>query len=290
MNETTNNTPIIARTAMLASLNISRWTGRKFDKQTTSELTSSKGAAADAARVNLVLLKSDMLDAIQTLDNSVRAEYYRVTLPWGDNGDRVMPALKYQEFADFFTDKKTERDGLVDQFVHNYKTEVERSRYRLNSLFDIDNYPDPWDIAEKFDMRFSVRPVPTEDDFRVTLAGPAEAAIKKQVRDDLERLTTQAVGHLWAQVGEMLTTIRDRLNDPGARFKSAMVDNFLQLVNELDKLNVANDPNLDKLRNEVEKNLLALRDPDALRKDEATRAQTVRDCDKVIRQFEGLWG
>ena len=287
MNDT--NTPVIARTAMLAALNISQWAGRKFDRGASSELTMSKGAQADAARVNKLLMSKEALAPIQTVANEVRAEFYRRTMPWGDNGERILPALSYQEFAQYVSDKQREFESAVAGFIGDYKRFVEESRFRLQSLFDLNDYPQPGQIADKFRLHLSVRPIPTEDDFRVSLSQDVEDNIRQQVRADIDRLTGEAVQHLWQQVGDMLVTIRDRLSDPDARFKSAMINNFLQLVGDLDKLNVANDPKLDDLRNDVERELLCLRDPEALRKDPATRKQAVADTQKVIDKFGGLW-
>lgn len=286
-----DTTPIIARTAMLAALNISQWSARKFDKELTTELNVSKGARDDAARVNKLLVDSEVIKPVQKLANEVRGEFYHRTLPWGADGERIMPANIYTDWMQYFSAKQSEFNAAADHLAHTeYPAALERAKDRLGTMFNIDDYPDPADIRDKFDMGFGVRPVPTANDFRVNLSGEVGAAIRQQVRDDIERLTGQTVQHLWSQVGTMLTSIRDRLADPDARFKAALVENFTELVHDLDKLNVANDPDLDKLRNSAEKQLLALRDPEALRKDKATRQAAVAECDDLIDQFSGMWG
>lgn len=285
-----NQAPIIARTAMLAQLRASQWTARRFDKSATTELTSSKGAQEDAARVNKLLVDKEALKPIQQLVNQCRGEYYRVTLPWGDDGERILPAAKYQEFSSWMLGKYDEFDKLVDEFVDTYREQVEHARFRLGAMFDLNDYPKPSEIKSKFALSFGIRPIPTADDFRVSLSGDVEEQVKQQVRDDLDRLTKQTMHHLWEQVGQMIVSIRDRLSDPNARFKRGLLDNFVDLIGDLDALNVSNDPNLIELRREAQKHLTALRDPEGVRKDAETRRAVAQDMDELTKKFSGLWG
>lgn len=286
----TDSTPIIARTAMLAGLHISQWSARRYDKQASGELNASK-RAQDVARVNKLLVNSTAIKPIQQLAGEIRQEFYRRTLPWGDNGDRVLPALAYQEWMDWFGPKRDQWFDAVNHFVETtYKDEVRDAAYRMGDLFDINDYPRPSEVKTKFDMHFSVRPVPTQDDFRVSLTEDLDSMLREQVRHDIERLTSQTVAHLWSQVGEMLESIRERLSDPDARFRRGLLDNFVELVDDLDKLNVAGDPELDKLRDQAQTTILALRDPDALRKDKTARRAAADEVGSLVDQFSGMWG
>ena len=285
-----DNTPIIARTAMLASLHARQWSGRKFDRDASDDFNKSKGADKDAARVNKLLVSKEALKPVQQLVTQCRQEFYRVTLPWGDDGDRILPAAAYPDFAQFMDQKQDEFDRLVDTFVEDYRKEVREAAHRMGDLFNIGDYPKPSEIRNRFSMSFSVRPIPTQDDFRVNLSSDVEDAIRQQVQSDLETLTQTAMQHVWQRVGTMIEDVRDRLADPNARFKRNLLDNLVEMVEDLERLNVTGDPNLTALRNEAFKSLTLLRDPDALRKDEAVRADAAKDMQKLADQFGNLWG
>lgn len=286
-----DTTPIVARTAMLATLNISQWSARKFDRELTSELNVMKGAQSDAARVSKLLLPARVIKPIQQIANDVRGEFYSRTLPWNENNERLLPAMNYTEWMEFFTRRQNDFNAAADQLAqHDYPAALERAQDRLHDMFNIDDYPSPDRIRSKFDMHFGVKPVPTAGDFRVSLSGEVGEALRQQVQDEVEARTAKTVEHLWGKVGEMLTSIRDRLSDPDARFKSALVENFTELVNNLDRLNVSGDAELTKLRTEAEKKLLVLRDPEALRSNKRTRQAAVAECEDLIDKFSGLWG
>lgn len=285
-----DNTPIIARTAMLAGLHISQWSARRYDKTASHELNSSKHAK-DVARVNKLLVSGSAIKPIQQLAGEIRQEFYRRTLPWGDNGDRVLPALDYQDWMDWYNAKRDEWYDHVNHFVDTtYRDEVRDAAYRMGDLFDITDYPSPSEVKHKFHMHFSVSPVPTGDDFRVSLSEDVDAMLREQVTADIERLTAHTVAHLWAQLGEMMQAIRDRLSDPDARFRRGLLDNFVEMIDDLDKLNVAADPALDKLRDQAMTTVTALRDPDALRKDKSARQAAADEVGSLVDQFSGMWG
>lgn len=286
----TNNTPIIARTAMLTALHISQWSARKFDKSASSDLNLQK-RAKDVARVNKLLVAGDAIKPIQQLATAVRQEYYKRTLPWGDNGERVMPAKMYQDWMLWYDEQRSAFDQLVDEFAATtYREQVRDAAYRMGDLFDLSDYPRPSEVRLKFSMRFDVRPIPTQDDFRVDISADLDKVLRQQVADDLDRLTGETMRHLWSQVGEMLTNIADRLADPDARFRVALLENFTELVDDLDKLNIADDPELHRLQDTARKQLMALRDPKAMREDKPARAAAAAEARKLADEFSGMWG
>lgn len=282
-------THVIAQTAMLASLHISQWSARRYDKGASSELNMSKHAR-DVARVNKLLVSKSSLAQVQQIASLIRTEFYRRTLPWGDNGDRILPAMDYQAWTDWYEAKRSEWESAVDHFVEvDYKNEVRDAAYRMGDLFNINDYPRPGEVRDKFSIAFHVKPVPTEDDFRVSLTDETREVLRKQVRADIERATGQAVAHLWEQIGDMLESIRDRLSDPDARFKRGLLDNFVRMVDDLDKLNIANDPELTRLRQAAESAVLQMRDPEALRKDKSARSAAADEVKGLVDQFAGMW-
>lgn len=284
-----NNVPVIATTAMLATLKISQWSGRKFDRNATAKVTKEASADADSARVYKALVSKDALKDVKRIAGELRNEFYRRTLPWGDQGTRILPAKDYEDFTAHVLDKRSEFRQAVETFLTDFDREVGSARHRLGDLFDWDDYPARWELEMAFGISFEVMPVPTAGDFRVELSDSAANAVRAATESRIERLTADAARHVWDQLKEMLTAIRDRLKDPDARFKNALITNFLQLAGSLDKLNVTEDANLTRMYDEVSSGLLSLRDVDALRKDKATRQSAVQDVENVLDKFAGVW-
>lgn len=279
----------LANSAVLATLNINQWSGRKFDRSATDELNRSKHAAADAARVNKLIVSGSLIGPLRKHLNQVRQQFYADTLPWTDKGARVLPADKLMGMYQTIADARTEMQRLLHEFLRDYAHEVQKSSARLGDLFDPSDYPSTGEIQAKFSIDFSVMPVPTEDDFRVAFTEGQAEQIKQQVRDDLDKLTGRAMQHIWTSAGNLLREVRDRLRSSDGRFTS-IFDNLAAHIEGLADLNVTNDPQIDALADSTRKLLLPLRDKAALRGDDAARESTAQEIDAVLDRFDGMWG
>jgi hypothetical protein len=88
----------ITKNAMVLNLQIGIWQGHRLDKEASRKVTEEANANADAARVNKHLVPKDALKAITAASTAVRAHFYSKTLPWKDNGDRLLTRLLFCDF------------------------------------------------------------------------------------------------------------------------------------------------------------------------------------------------
>lgn len=282
----------IAKTACLATLNISRWSGRKYDATATAEYTASKHASSDAARINKLLVSGKLITPLNRHLSQVRAHFYTNTLPWGDNGDRVLPALKVEDMYEYMADAKQKLDKHLKAFLANYAQEVRDSHARLGDLFDPSDYPSTNEIEAKYGLKFSCKPIPMDGDFRIDFSGITGDAIREQMRNDyareVDRMTHDAVEHIWHQVGDMLSKVKDRLESSDGRFTS-IFDNLNRMIGELGVLNITDDTQLHQLQTEARKKLVALQDPKAIKRDPDARKAAASDVQDVIDKFAGMW-
>ena len=109
--------------AMVMNLSISRWEGKRLDKEASQRVTEEAGARADAARVNKHLVPKEALAPVMTAANVVRDHFYTSTLPWRDNGDRLMPRKLFTTFIERHEELKREFESklitLVDRALSN---------------------------------------------------------------------------------------------------------------------------------------------------------------------------
>ena len=87
---TTNN--VLSTRAMLSGLTIRQWTARKLDKRVTAEVAATHGTDSHVGRYNKSLVAKESLAAIVAAANAARALHYARTLPWLDDGARILPA------------------------------------------------------------------------------------------------------------------------------------------------------------------------------------------------------
>ena len=90
----------VARAAMLVDLAISTYAGRKQDRKTQDEVTTAAGSGSKRAASVYKSLFAECreLDAIIKFQAKVRNEHYRLTLPWSDNGQRLLPTKSLMDY------------------------------------------------------------------------------------------------------------------------------------------------------------------------------------------------
>ena len=95
--------------AMLVKLKISQWTARKYDRKISDKVARDMGADPDAGRYTKVLIANEAIEKINKLANEIRNKYhYTNTLPWLDDGSRILPAKNFQEYSQKIREYKSQ--------------------------------------------------------------------------------------------------------------------------------------------------------------------------------------
>jgi hypothetical protein len=89
----------LASTAMLWSLHIGRWSGWKYDRAESEALALRHNAGKKRTRVNKSAVPLSELEEISEAIGRARRDHYFLTLPWTDDGWRVLPGATYLEHA-----------------------------------------------------------------------------------------------------------------------------------------------------------------------------------------------
>ena len=182
---------MISDKAMLICLHITMWTARKHDKRVSEEVAQSHEANTNAGRYNKHLLdQAEKLEELRTLAGQIRQYFYKVTLPWSDEGYRLLPSHLYFEFTNQMSEFKTAYEQLVREFLDAYPTYREQARSSLGLLYRDSDYPDWSKLTEKFDLTTDILPIPCGEDFRVTLGAGGEGS-----RRPRDRSASEAVPH-----------------------------------------------------------------------------------------------
>jgi hypothetical protein len=267
--------------AMLISLNISQWTARKYDKNASSEVEKAHGAN-NAGRFNKMLIGKDALKDIATIATEARDFHYKMTLPWGDNGDRLLPASMFMDYRDRMTEYKQKFGSAVDRFVRDYPDYQTQARNRLGTMFNPLDYPPVEEVAQKFRIQTHVTPIPTAHDFRVQLNEDYVKEIRRDLRDRMEEQQTAAVRDCWTRLRERVERIYERLSDEDKVFRDSLIENTLELVEILPGLNITNDPELTQMATEVRTLLV---EPERLRNEKALRNDIAAKADDILRRM-----
>lgn len=272
--------------AMLVNVSISSWTASKKDNKASDSVKAQAAATAKAGWFNKRLVDPTALQPINKVEGRIRDFHYKFTLPWGDNGDRVLPGAAYMDYMDGLRKLKDEFDSEAHKFVSDYPQHVQNARAILGKMYDPADYPTPESIRQRFEVRTSFSPVPDAADFRVDVGVEAVAEIKLNIEANVNARLIGATRECWDRLDETVSKMMRTLADPDAVFRDSLVENLRTLVAILPKLNITNDGKLNDVVGKVRNWLLI--EPDDLRRDKKLRAFTAEKAADILIEI-GPW-
>src|SRR5271168_2198485 len=89
----------ISTRALLVNTTVRVWTGLKRDRGLTREICDLKGAENNAVRANKSLL-GNRIGKVEAAERAVRLAVAERTLPWMDDGTRILKGAAYMAFTE----------------------------------------------------------------------------------------------------------------------------------------------------------------------------------------------
>jgi hypothetical protein len=285
--------------AMLVNPHICMWTARKHDRKISDEVAAQHNAQHDAGRYNKLLIAKAALAEITRAAGAARAFHVENTVPWADDGARMLPAENYFAYTTTMRELRGSFEAAVAKFCDGYPQYVADARVRLNGMFDEKDYPTAAQINARFAFDVVISPLPDASDFRVSLGEAEETRIRSEIEDRVNAALDGAVRDLWQRVHDCVAHIAERLRaykverDPDTGkdkvsnpFRDSLVTNLRDLVDLLPRLNLTGDPSLAAMRDKLAAQL-APHEPQALRDSEALREQVARTAEDILRDMAG---
>lgn len=291
----------VSTRAMLVSLKITAWSSSKLDKAVTSEVLDQKGATDQkAGRFTKALVANKAMAEIKAISTGARQRHYELTLPWSQDGSRILPTAMFETYDGDMKQAKDKYEAAVRDFLAIYPNEVQEARSRLGDLFNENDYPDVHDIESKFVWQYVFSPLPTSDDFRVSMSQEMADQIKKQYEEHAAEQIKLANNDLWqraygviSHMAERLEAFGDKASDkPNGRIKTfqvSTIENVKELAQSLKGLNISQDPDLDKLADEMIEQLTQY-DSDDLKTDTLIRQRVAKTAKKMADDINTKMG
>jgi hypothetical protein len=279
---------MITERAMLAAIHISVWTAIKHDRKVSREVAEQHGAYAGAGRYNKQLLReAERLESLRSLSGLIRQYFYKITLPWSDEGYRLLPAHFYFELTTKMREFEQAFAQQVEEFLAVYPSYIEQVRPELNGLFREEDYPSTDKLRNKFGVKLEVLPIPSGNDFRVTLSEEEQARVAREIDENVRQSLQKGTEDLWARLKGVVVHMVERLNEPESRFHGSLVTNIGELVDLLPRLNVNQDEELNRFAGEIKDRLCGFTARD-LKKNEILRAATANDAAEILTKMDAV--
>lgn len=274
--------------AMVMNLSISLWQGYRLDREASRKVTDEAGAAKDAARVNKHLVSKEALAPVVSASGAVRTHFYANTLPWRDNGDRLMTRNLYPKFIEAHEALVRAFNEAVEHFLRvDYPSARAQAEFRMGELFNPDDYPTAIELRYKFRAQLEISPLSTANDFRVQIDQQHVDRVRADIEAQAEKRVNAAMGDVWRRMAETVGYFADRLGTKDAVFRDSTVKNIAELVDLIPGLNLLDDPNIEALREEIKSKLGGIT-PKEIRKDPELREELAGEAKAIVDKMAGF--
>ncbi len=278
--------------ALLVKLTISNWTASKTDKEVTDGVIEEQRAHSGAGRFTKRLFGKHALKEISKTVGSARIAHRTLTLPWEDNGNRIITTEGYQHYSKTMRRYRQIMEEHVTGFIENYEDYIKQAREELGKMFHRDDYPDVGEVKMKFAFDVEPTPIPTSMDFRAKVSDSEAKAIAKDIEKRQKARLDNAMKDVWQRIADVTEKMVEKLTEyvpakdnglKGAEgvFKSSLISNVTDLAEILPSLNINNDPELKRLHKQMIDDLTKY-DADELKGDAKKRATTAKAARQVL--------
>jgi hypothetical protein len=284
------NTSPLSERAMLASLNIRRWQAARTDKKITSEVAAQhavKEKRAGKYRKNAIDVEAPSFVAVGSAAGELRTRHYFFTLPWSQDGSRILPSAMFVEYSEEMRKLRISFDRTVKAFIDDYPTLKSAARLELNGMYNEQDYPD--NISAKFGLDIVIMPLPDSQDFRASLSASAVAEIKEGIAAELQHSLNVAMRDPYERLYSHISRMVDRLSDKKGVVRDTLITGLADLCAILPGLNLTSDPKLDELRKRAEK-MIAGVDPQDLREVPSVRRDVARQAAEIQNMMASFMG
>ena len=280
----------LSERAMLASLNIRRWQATLTDKEITAEVASNHAVSEKRAgryRKYAIDVEAPAFKAVTAAASELRTAHYFYTLPWGQDGSRILTTAIFDEYSKQMRTHRQAFDAAVKAFVEAYPRLKSAARVELNGMYKERDYPA--NIAAKFGVDIVFMPMPDAEDFRATLPDDLVTDIKRNIQSELDRTTQLAMREPYERLYEHISRMVNRRSDSKAVFRDTLVTGLADLCAILPGLNLTRDPQLEDLRKRAER-MIADVNPQDLRDVPATRNRVARKAAEIQHLMADFMG
>lgn len=280
-------TSSLTRKTVLVSMKTKMFSNSLVDPTAKRNMAATSNADLKALRVSKDIFDPRHLAAAKKVIGAARSEYYDKTLPWGDLGWRLLPTKLHFDFENKMRKFQNDLTAAVQAMDANYAGMVAAGQARLGNLAANVVYPDQRWFSQNWFIRWKYQPVPASGHFVADIAQQDLEDMRQAIEANNHEQMKETTRHLYQRIFDLTSHMQATLKDPDAKFKDSLVGNIQRLTEVLEPLNIAGDPEINKLASQL-KASLATYSPDDLRKNETIRAQAATEAEQATNAVTSL--
>lgn len=271
-------------TTLIVNISIGRFSGRKFDKRATATVETTHKTQGKTGQYSKQLLPgAKELAEIGRQEQAIRTYFYDQTLPWLNDGARILAATNYLNFTNEFRKLKSKFEQSVADFIREYPYLKAEAQVKLGDLYRETEYPTQNELESSFHCDVQFMPVPALGDFRVEILDSEKEAFLR----NMHNAETNAMRECWERLYKVVNQAATKLHSRDAIFRDSLIENIMDMCSLLPRLNYSDDPKLEGMRQEVE-TLVKRINPDSLRTNHMDRQNTANALDELTDKMSAF--
>ena len=299
--------------ACLVGMVIRRWHPLKTDKEVSDEVADSHQSNRAMGRYHKRLVPKEATKKMRSIANELRREHFYLTLPWSDDGKRVLTSKGFFIYRDKMQKLIAEYNAGAREFKALYPSYIKQAETLLGpKMFKLAEFPAIDEIEGKFAVELSWSAVPTGDDIRLDVGDDELKVLRQQVEASTQVTLDNAVKDVWSRIKEVLEHASERLKayevDSDGKvvstFRDSLVTNISDLLQVLPALNLHNDPQMDAFAEDIRERILSYKSVaeskgvkkttlkpisgELLRDDGTLRNKVAEAADEILKKMEGF--
>lgn len=281
----------LSQHAVLVALNISVFSGRKFDRTATEKVSEDFNASNEAGRYNKLIVPKSLLAEVNHIAGQARSLHYELTVPWMHNGVGILSSKVFNRYSTELGILQAKFQKAVAKIVRVYPDAIESAKNILGLLFNASDYPDASQLERLFSFDWTIMPVPEHGDFRVEISDQEKKAMERALSASLKKAQDGAMRELASRMHSAVKRMADTLksyNDGAiSKFTRSLVDDVRDMCVLLPQMNVSGDKSFDSLCADVSRSLSA-HDPVALRNDPVLSIEVQKKAEQLVKSINNF--
>lgn len=205
--------------------------------------------------------KTSPIYKYQQTAGEMYAYHIKASLPFGDDGGRLVPNTGYITYVSKMQGYISQLDQLKNQIVSSWASLVSQDVQTRNARLiaqgkaataSPNDYPTASQIEARLYVQWFPEPVVTSNDFRFTLPQELKDSLDAQISAYVEEAGRELYVRMLAPVSAFVQKLASFGDGEGKRWHDSFVDNLNALSKELAPLNINNDPQVTALLSQID--------------------------------------
>ena len=288
----------VADKAVLVTLHISNWSETATDVVATQQVADANQVSPGSGRYIKRLLNKKACEDVRRLGQDARKAHNDLTMPWDDQGTRLLPIKAYEKYKQKIHELMERRQEATNRLIYKYQDHIAQAQLELGSLFNPTDYPTTDQLRKAISMDWEFGEVPDGQHFRADLPEHERIRIQKEIEDRVAARIDHGLEDLFRRVGKAVSAASERMKDStdgsDKLFKNTLLTNLNSIVENIPLLNVTGNPVLDEMARQLTEAMAGLQ-PDHLRPnnkayDPVKRERFASAVADMTDQFSGYFG